>query len=991
MRTPPKSANKPAVSIVFPLVKPEQFAANAVDNVAVESVFAQSESNWELIFVCGSAEDAQQAGNYERRFPDRVRIVKRVESCGLGASCNAGARHASGSCLAFLNADEVWLPERLAVQSSLMQSQPLAAAIANLTQFWYSWSGNDSDLRRDFIPESPLPTDLLHPPARLLASLYPLGPAAAPSPRSLLIRREFFDDIGGFEEGLDADFEDTAFFAKLAAKGSVFVSSKCLSRRRIRPSGHTPAVSRSAGAARSGFLNWLAAYLDRENISEPDVLTALQRELRAQGPGQEMHRGKWTLRISHASEATLTRPGERPEATRVAISKCGDLAWDVQLNLRRQSLARGQKYRVGFEARAESPRTIGAGVSMAHEPWSGLGLYDRVEVTTDWQRYSLDFVAAADDADARIHFDLGGNSAGIDIASAGLFHEDGRPAPNEVQFGSLRRLAPVSRTWGLDRGLPIDRHYIERFLGNHAIDIRGRVLEIGDNVYTRRFDAGNVTRSDVLHVNAGDAKATFTGDLADAPHLPANTFDCVILTQTLQLIYQVEAAIQTVHRILRPGGVVLATLPGISPNNDREWKSTWYWNFTPVSARRLFAEVFAPDGVEVESFGNVLTATSFLQGLSAGELTAEELEYADGGYEVAICIRAVKRPPAHAAFAIPARPATSNRARALILMYHRIAEPATDPFSLSVSPAHFAEQLEVIRKEASTLTLAELAEHARQGSVPDRSVVVTFDDGYADNLHNAKPLLDSRSVPATVFITSGNPDSGEFWWDELARIFLQPGDLPETLTLEIQGRRYRWESGKAAQYSENEFLQSRHWKFEDDAPGRRQSLYLTIWKLLQRAPQSDRVRAMRELAEWSGLPHDPQARLLSPAEIVALSAGGLVEIGAHSVTHPALSTLPREEQRLEILGSKHRLEEILGSAVTSFAYPYGDFSVETVEIAAAAGFDRACSTMARAVTHGANGMELPRFHAGNWDGATFSRQLAAWFEHKTEFEENLIQ
>ena len=174
------------------------------------------------------------------------------------------------------------------------------------------------------------------------------------------------------------------------------------------------------------------------------------------------------------------------------------------------------------------------------------------------------------------------------------------PRVGRVRFGSLRRLTPISRTFGFDRGLPIDRHYIERFLSAHAGDIRGDVLEIGDNAYTRRFGGERITKSDVLHVSEGNPDATIVGDLTCADFIPSDSFDCVILTQTLHLIYDLRAALKTLYRILKPGGVVLATFPGISQMSNDCWRESWCWAFTHLSARRLFEEIFPSANVRVE-------------------------------------------------------------------------------------------------------------------------------------------------------------------------------------------------------------------------------------------------------------------------------------------------------------------------------------------------------------------------------------------------------
>jgi SAM-dependent methyltransferase len=213
----------------------------------------------------------------------------------------------------------------------------------------------------------------------------------------------------------------------------------------------------------------------------------------------------------------------------------------------------------------------------------------------------------------------------------------------QTTFGDLDRLTPISRFYGFDRCLPIDRHYIEEFLHRHASDIHGRVLEVGDDSYTRRFGGDRVTRRDVLHVRAGGSPPpTIVADLAVAEHIPPAIFDCVILTQTLQLVYDLRAAVATLHRIVRPGGVVLATMPGITQIEDPEWNSTWYWSFSVASARRLFEEAFPAAQVAVEAHGNVLAAVAFLHGLAIEDLERERLEHDDPAYPVLITVRAAK-------------------------------------------------------------------------------------------------------------------------------------------------------------------------------------------------------------------------------------------------------------------------------------------------------------------------------------------------------------
>jgi SAM-dependent methyltransferase len=213
-----------------------------------------------------------------------------------------------------------------------------------------------------------------------------------------------------------------------------------------------------------------------------------------------------------------------------------------------------------------------------------------------------------------------------------------------LDLGDLRRVTPIDSGFGLGRGKPVDRHYIEDFLRRNAIDIRGRVLEVGEETYTRQFGAGRVTHNDILHADDSNPRATLIGDLADENDLPSESFDCFICTQTLTYIYDVQRAIRTIHRILRPRGVLLATVPGISqmsPYDRDRWGE--YWRFTAQSLGRLLGEGFGSANVEVESYGNVLASTAFLQGLCTEDLRTDELDHRDQRYQMLVAGRAVKR------------------------------------------------------------------------------------------------------------------------------------------------------------------------------------------------------------------------------------------------------------------------------------------------------------------------------------------------------------
>ena len=212
-----------------------------------------------------------------------------------------------------------------------------------------------------------------------------------------------------------------------------------------------------------------------------------------------------------------------------------------------------------------------------------------------------------------------------------------------VRFGHLRRLHPISDNWGFDRGLPVDRYYVESFLEQYRHDLRGRTLEFSNNAYTARFGDDRVTKSDVLDKLPDNPAATLVADISGDNDLPDNAFDCIICTQTLTFIYDLHPAIATLHRILKPEGVLLATLPGISRISAEDMELYGdYWRFTDVAARRLFMKHFADEELLTGAYGNVLSAVALLHGLASQELTRGELDYRDDHYQVLVTVRAVK-------------------------------------------------------------------------------------------------------------------------------------------------------------------------------------------------------------------------------------------------------------------------------------------------------------------------------------------------------------
>jgi len=324
--------------------------------------------------------------------------------------------------------------------------------------------------------------------------------------------------------------------------------------------------------------------------------------------------------------------------------------------------------------------------------------------------------------------------------------------------------------------------------------------------------------------------------------------------------------------------------------------------------------------------------------------------------------------------------------RALILLYHRVAEVTSDPQLLCVTPGHFSEHLEILRKHSHLMQVLQLTRTLQDEDLPRRTVVITFDDGYADNLYNAKPLLERYDVPATVFVATGYlGQEREFWWDELEGLLLQPGILPEILEMKRNGKTLKFTLGEAASYSEERYRCYQGWHMEmKDDPSPRHRVYRSLCMLLRELPGRDLRKKLDELQAWAGRETKirPTHCTISTDELLNLAEGGLLEVGAHTKTHPILSLLTAEEQLVEVQGSKTKLEEILGRSVQGFAYPYGlqsDYTADTSAIVQQAGFKLACANFSGMVWRGTDCFQLPRVLVRDWDGEEFSRQLGRWF------------
>jgi glycosyltransferase involved in cell wall biosynthesis len=527
---------QPLVSVTIIFYNAERF----IDE-AIESVLAQTYHAWELLLVDDGSTDGSRARalRHVERHPEKVRYIEHPDrrNHGMSAARNLGISHAKGRYLAWLDADDVWLPLKLERQVSQLESHPEAGMVYGPTEWWYSWSNPPQHERRDFVLPLGQPADtLILPPALLLQFLK--SEAHSPCMCSIMVRRELLDRIGGFEDGFRGLYEDQAFCAKVCLDTPVFASGECWCRYRQHPESASAQIARAGQhrPARRLFLAWLGSYLSARGIGDPAIWRTLEQERRR-------------CRYPRFFQA-MDRVG-------------------------------GLRQRVGWRVRR-------------------LG----------WALRRL-------------------------------------PGARQLRSLQLRRLQPLGD--GRQHGTPVVRHYWARFLERHRSDIRGTALEIGTTRTLREYGGEAVTRADALDLVGHSSEITAVADLARADPLPADRYDCFINQFTMHLIYDVDAALYHSLRMLKPGGVLLVNFPcvdyyfpgGLEMGTGRPM--FMYWWFTPIQVDNLLRRAgLSSADYRMETFGNLFTRVAYQMNLPAEELAKRELDQADPGHPLLICVRAVK-------------------------------------------------------------------------------------------------------------------------------------------------------------------------------------------------------------------------------------------------------------------------------------------------------------------------------------------------------------
>ncbi|MCW3050018.1 MAG: polysaccharide deacetylase [Solirubrobacterales bacterium] len=981
-------SDRALVSVVMCFLDAEHFIEEAI-----ESVFAQTHGRWELVLVDDGSRDrsTEIARRYARNRPDLVRYVEHPghRNRGKSASRNAGIAAGAGTYVGFLDSDDVLLPHALATLVAAMEEAPGAAVAYGRTEMWFSWPGNPDGRTPawDFESELPARGGTVVAAGRLLPVLV-REDDVLPSVCSALVRRAALETTGGWEPSFVDVYDDFVLWTKLFAEHDVLIVDEKLSRYRKHEASSCEQATRNGewspvdlNVARYRYLAWMEHWLTRRRLGDAETWRALDASLQPyRHPTAPVEVEEVEPLVAPGVHAHLDhpRPGFRTRSHRIPIG--GWLA--------------GEEYPLAVEFVADGRRV---------------------------SHVALD--ARRPDVAAMLGLGRGGDRHGFlgEIALAGA-------EAQEIEVSAVlrdQRRVPLARVRARRVLRPEDRR-----LGAPTVSVvivcstEARELDVA----IERALAQDHRPLEVVAVDDGSSSALEQIALAypGVRYVRRHGEGLVAARRAGLERSQGELVLfLSPHDRLLPTAISaalarLAQRPEcgwvVGSGGDRPLDHATLLHDGPASGPTLYRRVAivasggipdAPPGLEdgalqvavarelpgIAIADPMLAAPSPPRPAAPGAertLLRAQRKHAKGERERQALIAAAAR-LAHADADRTRRPLRRRRrayarGRALILLYHRVAELPADPWALGVGRARFAEQLAVLRSEATVLSLQEIVERVGSGGLPERAVAVTFDDGYRDNLLDALPELEAARVPATFFLTAGpETRTRELWWDEIERVLLSPGSLPPKLRLLVGGRRFAWDLADSATLDEAAAKRTAAWRIGQAPPTPRHAAYEALWEALFPLAESARVPVLDELLAWAGDPGTMREthRLLDAEEVATLARSHAAEVGGHSITHPRLSSQRPMLQEVEIAHGKAILEEVTGRPLRHFAYPFGglrDYTGATARMVADAGYASASATWEGLAHAASDPFQLPRVQVGDVAGETFAAHLARWFE-----------
>jgi peptidoglycan/xylan/chitin deacetylase (PgdA/CDA1 family) len=318
--------------------------------------------------------------------------------------------------------------------------------------------------------------------------------------------------------------------------------------------------------------------------------------------------------------------------------------------------------------------------------------------------------------------------------------------------------------------------------------------------------------------------------------------------------------------------------------------------------------------------------------------------------------------------------------KALVLMYHRINSLEVDPWQLAVEPQKFDQHLTLIKEFGTVLSSTELHKVLQKKKLKNKSIVITFDDGYKDNLTNALPLLQKHQLPATFFIPTNRLGYNGYWWDELEEMIIHNKSLPQKLSLSLHDITIDFDLEEETIHSDDKWNEIKKWRALEGFAGKRTILYERLWQALKQLPYQKQQDILDHLRQWSGYDNSISKNSeMNEEEVLQLASSPLATIGGHTTSHPDLSLHDDHFQQKEITDNKIYLEDLTGREIDFFAYPYGRFNSSTPVLVAKSGYQAAFTTSGWIVKNSDNPYLLNRLHVNNWTADELLQVLNNFF------------
>ena len=1007
-------ADRPRVSVIMIFHEAARFMKAAVD-----SVLAQSFLDWELIMVDDGSTDEGTAiaRRYAAEDSGRVRYVHHAghRNLGTGPSRNAGIRASSGKYVAFVDADDILLPRAIEEGVGILDRHPAVAIACGRTLWWFSWTGETEDAARDWMSSMPGAANSVGQPPSVLTSIL-RDSRSCPCMGSVLIRREVLDTVGGLDDTFTGLSEDWVLWAKVLVHYPAFISDRVWLHYRQHPDSLCARAAASDDAVRAAhekFLKWLESHLEQREVRDALLWRELRRERYSVLPPMSRLEAR-EVRLAPADPRLVGRALDRPRPGELADGPTLPLVgWVLGRESRAVAVELLEGERVIRRLPLDHPRPDLAKAFPDVPDAAQGGFLSRLETVGMGEvELSLRAVLADQQRVPLASLRLGRRwreetyHAAAPLVSVVITCYDQARYLDDAIESVLAQTYPHLELVVVDDGSHDNTSEVAgRYPGVRLVRQDNAGLSAARNAGIRHTNGAYLlfldaddrllpnAVADGLAAFAEHPEAAFVAGryrFIDAEGVPMETSTAVDFGEDAYGAL-LEDNVIAMHGAVMYQRLAFQGLGGFDPALPACEDYDLYLRVArqaPVCAHAgLVSEYRRHGNAMTDRPGLVKQAQQLVLLRQQTQLTAADEHrrprLRTGLLRLREDLRLVKRRVTASTplriHELPRSETTGRRRLASggrVLLYHRIAAPRRDPWELAVSPQHFSEQLEVLRREWHPMTVAQAIEAVRSGGLPDRAVVVTFDDGYHDNLASGLPHLERHDVPAALFCATGYVgESRGFWWDDLERLVFGRQQLPSPLEVSVGGSQFQYEVPATEDQIDAGTDFWRAWAPRNAA----EELYLRLWMWLQPLLHAERSDALDQLAAALGATRAAgDDRPLTLDELSTVDTHPLVSLGAHTVTHARLSTMPPSMQRMEIREGARFLEGVLARPIQAFAYPFGradDVSNDSVRLVMEQGYEGAFMAVTGVGASSRDPFRIARHAVPDLDGDEFARWL----------------